>query len=151
MRALAFAVATAILTLAAKPAGAQYGYIVPSTTTRHSLTPSACGEGRWGRDALRFRLERLMFAIDSTETAHNRIFRLPVISPDSIRIVTDERICERAARLYYRDHLGPRPLESVAVAQVGDFYVVYGARRAGEWTLMDIYTRDFELIVTVTS
>ena len=92
-----------------------------------------------------------MTSIDSSQTANRRIYRLPLVSPDSIRIITDERICERAARAYYRDRLGPRPLESVTVAQVGDLYAVYGAERAGEWTSLDIYTRDFELIVSVMS
>jgi len=152
MRTLPF-VATAAFTLASaiQTAAGQHRYLVPPFEVKHSPHPSACGDGLWGREALRFQLQLLMMSTDSSETANRRLHRLPLVSPDSIHIVTDERICERAARAYYRHRLGPRPLGGVTVAEVGDLYAVYGARRAGEWTLLDIYTRDFELIVSVMS
>ena len=143
MRALTLALATTILTTAAQPAAAQQRYRLPPFPIRYSPNPTACGEGLWGRDALRFKLEQLMTAIDSGQIARRRLYKLPAVPPDSIRMVTDPRICERAARTYYRHHLGPLPLEGIAVAEVGDLYAVYGARRAGEWTILEIQTRDF--------
>ena len=47
---------------------------------------------------------------------------LPAGDSSDVRIVDDERICERAARVYGRDGDPPR---RVVVADAGNFYVVY--------------------------
>jgi hypothetical protein len=118
----------------------------------HAQRASACGgANEWHRSFLRQRLEALMVSDDSSTTAMRRLYRLPRVSPDSIVFVTDERTCERAAREYYRYHLGPRPLGGVDVARIGNMYAVYGAIRAGEWTILEIFTRDFELVASLAS
>jgi hypothetical protein len=78
-----------------------------------------------------------------------RIFRLPDVAPDSVRLVLDERVCERAARVYYRHRLGPMPGGGVEVARVADHYYVYGSNSAGEWTTLSVYTLQFENIANV--
>lgn len=75
-----------------------------------------------------------------------QMYALPALPPDSAIVVSDERTCERAARAYYRHRLGPIPAGGVAVIRVGNRYVVYGANRAGEWTIMSIYSDRFEPI-----
>ena len=78
-----------------------------------------------------------------------RMYALPALPPDSAIVVTDERVCERAARTYYRYRLGPIPPGGVAVVRVGNRYAVYGANRAGEWTILTIYSDRFEYITSI--
>ena len=80
-----------------------------------------------------------------------QMYFLPALPPDSAIVVTDERVCERAARAYYRHRLGPIPAGGVSVIRVGNRYVVYGANRAGEWTIMSIYSDRFEPITNLAS
>ena len=68
---------------------------------------------------------------------------------DSVIVVTDERMCERAARTYYRHELGPMPAGGVTVLRVGNRYVVSGAIRAGEWTITTVYSAQLEGIVSI--
>jgi hypothetical protein len=116
-----------------------------ASTALRAQTLSACGAPE-RREQLHTRFERLMVSDDSETTVSRRSYQLPRVSPDSVRIITDERICGRAAREYYRDYLGPPPVGGVVVIRVGDMYVVYGAKRGGEWTSLEIYTRDFEYV-----
>jgi hypothetical protein len=108
--------------------------------------PSACRLSFPPFNDLHKRVERWISSDDSLDTALRREYGLPHLPPDSAVRVTDERICERAARAYYRGYLGPRPLEGVQVVRAGDTYVVYGSRRGGEWVALAFYTREFELI-----
>ncbi|MGH2898047.1 MAG: hypothetical protein ACRDMZ_05185, partial [Solirubrobacteraceae bacterium] len=68
---------------------------------------------------------------------------------DSLVLVRDEHVCERAAHVYYRDRLGPTPPGGVTVVRIRDRYAVYGANRAGEWTIMTIYSLAFAPIVNL--
>jgi len=115
-----------------------------------SQSRAACGE-REKRDWLRYNIQALMQSDDSSTSADRRLHHLPLVHPDSIVFVDDARICERAAKVYYRYRLGPRPPHGVAVARVGKLFVVYGDERAGEWTIMNIYTRDFQLVASLAS
>jgi len=107
-----------------------------------SQQPSACRRPSPYND-LRARFERFISSDDSVSVDFRREFQLPHLPPDSVLTVTDERICERAARAYFQDHLGPRPLDGVEVLRVGDMYIVYGSKWAGEWVALEFYTRDF--------
>jgi hypothetical protein len=78
-----------------------------------------------------------------------RQFNLPELPADSVIVVTDERMCERAARTYYRHELGPMPAGGVTVLRVGNRYVVSGAIRAGEWTITTVYSAQLEGIVSI--
>lgn len=78
-----------------------------------------------------------------------QMYALPALPPDSAIVVTDERVCERAARAYYRHRLGPIPLGGVTVVRVGNRYAVYGGNRAGEWTTLTIYSDRFEYITSI--
>jgi hypothetical protein len=109
---------------------------------------SVCGD-KEKRYWLRFRIEPLMLSTDSATTANRRLYRLPLVHPDSIRYIDDERICARAAKAYYRGNLGPQPLRGVSVARVGDVWVVLGEIHAGEWTSMMIFDRNFDLVASV--
>ena len=116
----------------------------------HAQHASACGDDD-KRDLLRSRIEPLMVSDDSRSVEELRLFNLPRVHPDSIVYIDDERLCERAAKVYYRDRLGPRPLGGVSVARVGNRYVVYGDERAGEWTILNIYTLDFRLLSSIAA
>jgi hypothetical protein len=65
---------------------------------------------------------------------------LPEGDSSDVRIVDDERICERAARLYGRDSDPPR---RVAVADAVSFYIVYDAAEPlvfgelNQWLVID--------------
>jgi hypothetical protein len=74
---------------------------------------------------------------------------LPMAPLDSIIVVSDEAICERAARAYYRHVLGPMPAGGVSVVRVGDRYAVLGGIRAGEWTVVTIFSLQFDPIVNL--
>jgi hypothetical protein len=116
----------------------------------HAQRASPCGDSD-KRASLRVHLEQLMRSNDPQTVYVRRDSRLPLVHPDSIRYIDDERICERAARVYYRYRLGPRPLGAVSVARVGNIWVVYGEERIGEWTGLDIYNSDFELVASIAS
>jgi len=124
--------------------------VLAAPASLHSQHASACGDDD-KRELLRFRIEPLMVSDDSRSVDELRMFNLPRIHPDSIVYIDDERLCERAAKVYYRDRLGPRPLGGVSVARVGDRYVVYGYERMGEWTVMNIYTLDFRLVASIAA
>ena len=111
---------------------------------------SLCGD-REKRELLRVHLEQYMVSSEPSMVYARRDARLPLVHPDSIRYIDDERICARAARVYYRYRLGPRPVGSVSVARVGTMWVVYGEERVGEWTGLDIYNSDFELVASIAS
>jgi hypothetical protein len=101
---------------------------------------------------LRARVERLIASDDSLEVAFRRNYQLPHLPPDSVLVVTDERICTRAARAYYRDTIGPLPLGGVEVLRVGHIYVVYApARGFNHWSGLGFFTRDFEFISGILS
>ena len=135
LRSLAPALA-ALIVFVATPALAQHA--------------SACGD-KDKRDALRIFLRQHMIGNQPNAEYIRRDSPLPLVHPDSIRYIDDERICERAARVYYRYHLGPRPLRSVSVARVGSVWVVFGEIHIGEWTGVDVYNSDFELIASLAS
>lgn len=78
-----------------------------------------------------------------------RIYSLPRTTRDSLVLISDEAVCERASRAYYRHRLGPTPPGGVTVIRVSGRYTVYGANRAGEWTIMSIYSLAFEPIVDI--
>jgi uncharacterized membrane protein len=80
-----------------------------------------------------------------------RMYSLPELPADSAFIVTDERVCERAARAYYRGTLGPMPVGGVTVIRVANRYVVSGTLRAGEWSISIIYSNRFEPIASIAS
>jgi hypothetical protein len=124
-------IVTALLTLAA---------LAPRTS--ESQRASVCGDAE-KRDWLRSHIEPLMLSADSAASSERRQLHLPLVHPDSIIYVDDERICARAAKAYYRERLGPRPLRGVSVAKVGEMWVVYGEKRAGEWTILGVLNRDF--------
>jgi hypothetical protein len=124
--------------------------LVAAPIAVHAQASGVCSDAE-KRQWLRFQIEPLMLSADSATTNLRRAFHLPLVHPDSIVYVDDERICERAARVYYADRLGPRPLRGVSVARIGDRWAVYGENRAGEWTILGIYTRDFELLASIAT
>jgi len=86
--------------------------------------------------------------MDSAGVRLRRDMRLPDVPPDSALFVSDERVCEQAARAYYRYRLGPMP-GGVEVARVADHYYVYGQNRAGEWTILTIFTLRFHDVASI--
>ena len=94
-------------------------------------------------------LESLMDADGAEGDLSRRLFSLPRVPRDSLVLVTDERICQRASTAYYRYRLGPTPPGGIVVVRVRNRYVVYGAKRAGEWTITTVYSLEFETIVSI--
>jgi len=125
-----------VLALSGKPASAQ--------TPIRWCASAAMADGMIGF------LRATLAATDSAGVSSRHEYELPDISVDSVQSVSDERVCERAARAYYRYRLGPMPTNGVAVARVGNRYAVYGNRRAGEWTILAIYTLRFEELANAT-
>ena len=82
---------------------------------------------------------------DSAGVRWRRRMLLPDVPPDSALLVSDERVCESAARAYYRYRLGPMP-GGVEVARVADHFYVYGQNRAGEWTILEVFTLQFHSV-----
>jgi hypothetical protein len=79
------------------------------------------------------------------------LYAMPRVPADSVVLVKDERVCERAARAYYRHRLGPIPAGGVTVVRVANRYAVIGGNRAGEWTILTIYSLDFHDIAHIAS
>jgi hypothetical protein len=124
--------------------------LLAAPVTVHAHATGVCGDAEQ-RHWLRAKIQPLMLSADSATTNLRRQFYLPLVHPDSIVYVDDERICERVARVYYADRLGPLPLRGVSVARIGDRWAVLGENRAGEWTILEIYTRDFELLASLAT
>ena len=94
-------------------------------------------------------LESLMEADGAEGDLDRRAYSLPRVPRDSPVRIVDERICERASAAYYRYRLGPTPPGGIVVVRIRNRYAVYGANRAGEWTITTIYSLEFEPIVNV--
>jgi hypothetical protein len=94
-------------------------------------------------------LESVMNAEGAEGAFVRKTYSLPRVPRDSLVRVVDERVCARASAVYYRDHLGPPPPGGVTVVRIRDRYAVYGGISAGEWTVMTIYSSDFEPIVSL--
>lgn len=113
-------------------------------TTPPALQPwcSSPAMASWPMGALRN-------VLDGGKIDIERMYSLPRLPADSVVRITDERVCERAAHTYYRHILGPIPAGGVVVLRVGNRYAVYGSLRAGEWTILSIYTDRFELVSNI--
>jgi uncharacterized membrane protein len=107
-----------------------------------------------GSEAAEYRLDWIRTVVSKhgiEADSSRRIYHLPELPADSVVLVTDERVCERAARAYYRHELGPMPAGGVTVIRVANRYVVSGALRAGEWSITTIYSTKFEPIANILS
>lgn len=91
----------------------------------------------------------LEYARDLAEAESRRTFNLPQFSPAEVRLVADERICERAALAYG----GPEgPPRRVIVVRMGRLYLVYDPFEplyAGEWDLRMIFDNRWRLVVAL--
>jgi hypothetical protein len=98
------------------------------------------------RESLRQHLRGFLKVVDSAGVSWGAL--LTPGKATSIRLdpVTDQAICERAARAYYRYELGPFPADGIAVVRFGDRYGVLGNIHGGEWALLRIYDLDFHTI-----
>src|SRR5262245_6398432 len=94
-------------------------------------------------------LESVVEAEGAEADMQRRLYDLPRLPRDSVVRVTDERLCERGARAYYRYTLGPTPPGGVFVLRIANRYAVYGAGRAGEWTIVTIFSPQFEPITYI--
>ena len=125
--------------------------LLVAATPLRAQQPPACSVDRFHRDLVLSKATAV-FLDDGAPPMHHRPgYGFPVVPPDSIRLVTEERVCERLAQLYYRSRLGPRSAKGVAVARVGDLYLVYGEGRppGSYFDLLGIYTTAFVLVLTL--
>jgi hypothetical protein len=118
------------------------------------LTPVSAHAPRWCATAeaaavTRDQLVRVVESDGAMADQSRRVYALPRTTRDSVVLVRDERVCERAARAYYRDRLGAAPGFGVSVVRIHDRYAVYGVERAGEWSILVIYSPEFESIVRI--
>jgi hypothetical protein len=110
--------------------------------------PRWCGDG----GAAGWALQAIIGVVEADGAEGDvarRLYSLPRTTRDSVLLVSDEAVCERASRAYYRYRLGPTPPGGVAVMRVSDRYAVFGANRAGEWTILSIYSLAFEPIANL--
>lgn len=119
--------------LSGRPAAAQSRARWCGSNAQSSWMLMQLRQGLAGRDSARARWRQHML--------------LPDVPPDSAIVITDERVCETAARAYYRYRLGPMP-GGVEVARVADHYYVYGQNRAGEWTILEVFTLQFHSVAS---
>ena len=96
-------------------------------------------------------LDKIRGVLETGGADAKYLYGMPKVPPTSAVLVTDERICERAARTYYRYRLGPIPAGGVTVIRVVNRYAVIGGNRAGEWTILSIYSLQFEDIAHIAS
>lgn len=127
-----FALALAVAFVSAGPLAAQ-----------PQPKPNWCGTAAQ-REFLKYRLREIAHESDSTAMANGTAAAMRRIIPTRVEIITNQTICERATRAYYRYTLGPLHSDGVAVGRFGDRYGVYGDLRGGEWTILEIFTLEFE-------
>lgn len=90
----------------------------------------------------------ILDGIDSVAVLERSAYWLPVKPGGTVRAVTDESICERAVRAYYRHELGPGR-RTIMLVSAGGRYIAWGALRAGEWSIVTVFTRDFEVLSNI--
>ena len=100
------------------------------------------------RESVYWHAHEIFDIADSTGLSYRARERISRVLFERIIPISDQRVCEQATRAYYRHHLGPLPIDGVAVVRVGDRYAVYGERHGGEWTILEIYNLAFELITS---
>lgn len=108
---------------------------------------SACRE--FDAEWLKRDIVEMVTAPDSGSVVSREMHGLPALRANAVRVVTDQAICAQAARVYYRHHIGPPPRGGVTVLEAGDAYLVYGDNRAGEWTILMVYNRNWEALASV--
>jgi hypothetical protein len=108
---------------------------------------SACRE--FDAEWLRRDVVEMVTAQDSGAVVSREMHGLPALRANAVRVVTDQAICAQAARVYYRHHIGPPARGGVTVVEAGDAYLVYGDSRAGEWSVLTVYNRNWEALASV--
>ena len=93
-------------------------------------------------------LKRIVTEPDSIYVALAELLGVSGLSPESVRFVTDERVCARAARRI--DWLDGRNLKTrrVYVAQLGKALAVYDPSdlEAGEWSPLVLMDEKFKIL-----
>jgi hypothetical protein len=105
----------------------------------------ACGTNAQ-RETLHVMLNGMLRSDDSSARKIRDQLHVSQVHHDSVRYIADYGICHRASARYYRDVIGLRTIRTVSVARVRDRYIVYGDKRGGEWTVVEVYDLAFRLI-----
>jgi hypothetical protein len=108
---------------------------------------AACRE--FDAEWLKRDIVEMVTAPDSGSVVSREMHGLPALRASAVRVVTDQAICAQAARVYYRNHIGPPTRGGVTVLEAGDAYLVYGDSRAGEWRVLTVYNRNWEALASV--
>ncbi|HKG92150.1 MAG TPA: hypothetical protein VKA84_09675 [Gemmatimonadaceae bacterium] len=124
-----------------------------SPSARARRPDSLCANAGFFAEELLHYSAGLVTRSDSAAVAARAQYDLLPASAGDVAFVTDERVCESAARAHAElfetgDTAGPTP---VVVVRAGDQrYVVFGgARRAGEVLVYDIFDRDFQYLLSI--
>lgn len=115
------------------------------TVSGQATNPKWCGTNEQ-RESIQRHIHYVMSVVDSTGISINAREDIGQAVTVTIIPVTDEAICERAARIYYRHHLGPFPPVGIGVVRFGDRYGVLGTLHGGEWATLIVYNSRFEPI-----
>ena len=93
-------------------------------------------------------LRELVTEPDSVDAALAELLGVSGLSPESVRFVTDEKVCARAARSI--DRIDGRNLKTrrVYVAQLGNVFAVFDPSdfRAGEWSPLVLMDEKFKVL-----
>jgi hypothetical protein len=119
-----------------------------STTAASSGTPAGCSSPAEAAYVVA-EVQQMVSATGTEADEVRQHLHIPVAPIDSDVLVPDESVCERAARAYYRPELGPESAQRAAVIRVRDRYIVSGTIRAGEWSIVSVYSLRFEWIANI--
>ena len=128
-----------LLALACTAAGVLPSSALGSQTGRVTLSSRHVRCGDLGRSHLLVRMLRAHLAQISPTPQARDWWSLAALPPDSVILVTNDSVCDRAARTYY-GHTDMVLPKEIAVARVGDRYAVYGSLSGGEWGVMELFT-----------
>jgi hypothetical protein len=121
---------------------------ISTTAASPHAAPAACSSPAEAAYALA-KVQEMVSAPGREADQMRQRLHIPAAPLDSVVLVTDEWVCERAARAYYRHELGPTSAQRAAVIRVRDRYIVSGTIRAGEWSIASVYSLRFESIANI--
>ena len=96
----------------------------------------------------------MMTETDTSVAANRAMWALPMASPSNVTLVTDGRVCAKAANALSAHVNSSNPMKGrrVYVVQVATVYVVWDPKlRIGEWEAFYTFDRRFRLLASVAS
>lgn len=119
-----------------------FGLLIPSMSA--AQTSPSCLTGDEG-EGLVIHLKEWMTVTDTADVRlRNTVYRIPVVDTAAVQLVTDARICARAAAAY-PDTTADRPVYVVALGREG-YAVLDPSDMAGEFRTVILFDRQWKEI-----